>query len=79
MRQGTDQQAEEATNPEAEQETAAVQLLVCQEHVELAIDIIVDEYEKAPIILTLEQAGLTGDAGSTKCARCDAPAAYVLS
>ena len=33
-------------------------LLVCDDHVELAIDIIVDEYEKAPEVLTLAQAGL---------------------
>lgn len=73
-----DQQSEEATNQAAEQETDAVELLVCQEHVELAIDMIVDEYERAPIMLTLEQAGLADDAMSVKCARCDAAAVYVL-
>ena len=54
-------------------------LYVCQEHVELAIDIIVDELEKAPEVLTLEQAGVAGGSAAPTCARCDQPAVYAVS
>lgn len=53
--------------------------LVCGDHVELALDIIVDDYEKAPELLTLEQAGLADKQLPQKCAHCEAPAAYVVS
>lgn len=52
-------------------------LLVCDDHVELAIDIIVDEHERAPEVLTLAQAGLD-DAAAPKCERCASPAVYVV-
>lgn len=51
-------------------------LLVCEQHVELAIDMIVDEYEKAPEVLTLAQAGIEGP--PPKCDRCEAPAVYAV-
>lgn len=52
---------------------------VCMEHVELALDIIVDEYEKAPELLTLEQAGLAEEQPPRTCNHCDALAVYVVS
>lgn len=52
-------------------------LLVCDDHVELAIDIIVDEYEKAPEVLTLAQAGLDV-AAPPQCERCEAAAVYAV-
>jgi CxxH/CxxC protein (TIGR04129 family) len=54
-------------------------LLVCEDHLELAIDIIVDDYEKAPELLTLEQAGLAQEQPPKQCARCEALAQYVVS
>lgn len=59
----------------------ATVLYVCEEHLELAIDMIVDEYEKAPEILTLEQSGWTAGAGEPppRCARCDRDARYTAS
>lgn len=54
-------------------------LLVCEDHLDLAIDIIVDDYEKAPELLTLEQAGIADEQPARKCARCEALAKYVVS
>ena len=53
-------------------------LFVCKEHVELALDIIVDELEKAPELRTLEQAGLDETEAGVSCCRCDQPAEYVV-
>ncbi|MEX2415259.1 MAG: CxxH/CxxC protein [Paenibacillaceae bacterium] len=54
-------------------------LLVCEDHLDLAMDIIVDDYEKAPELLTLEQAGLAHEQPPQKCAHCEALAQYVVS
>lgn len=54
-------------------------LFVCREHLELAIDIVVDEFEKAPIILTLEQAGLAGEFPPQGCCRCEQLAQFTVS
>jgi CxxH/CxxC protein (TIGR04129 family) len=54
-------------------------LFVCKDHLELAIDIIVDELEKAPEILTLEQAGIVQEVPPKPCARCEAIAQFVVS
>jgi CxxH/CxxC protein (TIGR04129 family) len=54
-------------------------LYVCKDHLELAIDIIVDEYEKAPVILTLEQAGIADEAPVKVCARCEEHAQFTVS
>ena len=53
--------------------------LVCADHLELALDIIVDEYEKAPELLTIEQAGLADEVSPRVCAHCEALARYVVS
>jgi CxxH/CxxC protein (TIGR04129 family) len=52
---------------------------VCKEHVDLALDIIVDDYEKAPELLTLEQAGLAEEQPLRTCTHCDEHAVYVVS
>ncbi len=54
-------------------------LLVCGDHVDLAMDIIVDDLEKAPELLTLEQAGLADEQPPKTCAHCDALAQYAVS
>ena len=54
-------------------------LFVCKDHLELAIDIIVDEYEKAPEILTLEQAGLADEQPQKRCNRCEELAQFTVS
>ena len=61
-----------------EQAKVAYTLYVCKEHLELAIDIIVDEYEKAPEILTLEQAGLADELPRKVCERCAELAGFVV-
>ncbi|HZG72146.1 MAG TPA: CxxH/CxxC protein [Chondromyces sp.] len=45
----------------------------CSEHVELALDIIVDEYETAPKIEKTE-----GNEVSTTCEYCENPAEYIV-
>ena len=54
-------------------------LFVCKDHLEIAIDIIVDEFEKAPEILTLEQAGLAEEQPPKACARCEELAQFTVS
>lgn len=46
----------------------------CEEHIELAIDVIVDEYEVAPIIEKIAANEL-----STTCEYCQNSAVYVVS
>lgn len=46
----------------------------CEEHVELALDIIVDEYEVAPKIEKIESNDL-----STTCEYCQNTAVYVVT
>ncbi|WP_458411530.1 CxxH/CxxC protein [Schinkia sp. CFF1] len=46
----------------------------CEEHVELALDIIVDEYEVAPVIEKITEGDL-----STTCEYCQNKAVYVVS
>lgn len=48
-------------------------MLVCPEHAEEVMDRIVEEEERAPELLTLEQAGITGEA---VCRICGEPATY---
>ncbi|MBS4223855.1 CxxH/CxxC protein [Lederbergia citrea] len=47
----------------------------CKEHVELALDIIVDEYETSPVLEEVKE----GSDLSTACEYCDKPAAYVVA
>ena len=46
----------------------------CKEHVELALDIIVDEHETAPVLKELKNEGEL----STPCAYCKETAAYIV-
>ncbi|HLU22138.1 MAG TPA: CxxH/CxxC protein [Bacillaceae bacterium] len=46
----------------------------CLEHVELALDIIVDEYETAPILQEIESEGKL----STTCEYCNKTATYIV-
>ncbi|MCR2822736.1 CxxH/CxxC protein [Lederbergia panacisoli] len=46
----------------------------CKEHVELALDIIVDEYETAPVLEEIKTEGNL----STTCEYCQLPAAYIV-
>ncbi len=45
----------------------------CEEHIELALDIVVDEHEVAPILTKIEDANL-----STTCEFCQNKAVYVV-
>lgn len=54
-------------------------MFVCQNHVELAIDIVVDEYEKAPELLTIEQAGYANEQPPRRCDRCEELAQFTVS
>ncbi|GAE26233.1 hypothetical protein JCM9140_2272 [Halalkalibacter wakoensis JCM 9140] len=47
----------------------------CNEHIELAIDMTVDEQEQAPIIEKVEQ---TNESLSTGCSFCEKAALYTV-
>jgi CxxH/CxxC protein (TIGR04129 family) len=52
-----------------------VNIICCKEHAELAIDVIVDEFETAPVVeLLTEKEQL-----STNCEYCKGPGAYKVS
>lgn len=44
--------------------------VVCKEHLELAIDMFVDEYEEAPDIVDLEEVKFTAWEPPAHCERC---------
>ncbi|WP_227936924.1 CxxH/CxxC protein [Alkalihalobacillus deserti] len=48
----------------------------CNEHIELAIDMTVDEQESAPIV---DKAGTNNDTLSTVCSFCENDAIYRVS
>jgi CxxH/CxxC protein (TIGR04129 family) len=47
----------------------------CEEHIELAMDIVVDEYEAAPIIEKVREE----EQLSTTCSYCEKPAVYTIA
>lgn len=51
---------------------------VCMEHVELAIDKFVDEYEDAPDILRLESLTFSAWTAPEKCDLCDGKAEVLV-
>lgn len=51
---------------------------VCREHVELAIDKFVDEYEDAPDLVDLQQTAFTDWKPPAKCEWCDGPAEILV-
>lgn len=52
--------------------------VVCKEHLELAIDMFVDEYEDAPDIVDLEQVKFPGWEPPKHCERCMEPGRYLV-
>lgn len=52
--------------------------VVCKEHLELAIDMFVDEYEEAPDVVDLEQVTFTAWEPPAHCDRCKAPGRYLV-
>lgn len=51
---------------------------VCKEHVELAIDKFVDEYEDAPDIVDLKETEFSDWDPPVQCAECDKHAEYLV-
>ncbi|RUS48823.1 CxxH/CxxC protein [Cohnella sp. AR92] len=51
---------------------------VCKEHVELAIDKFVDEYEDAPDLVNLGEATFTAWEAPKRCEWCDGPAEILI-
>lgn len=51
---------------------------VCKDHLELAIDMFVDEYEEAPDIVLLKQGAILGRHAPEQCMRCDQPPEFVV-
>lgn len=52
--------------------------VVCKEHLELAIDMFVDEYEDAPDIVDLEQTTFSAWEPPPHCERCASPGRYLV-
>lgn len=52
--------------------------VVCKEHVELAIDKFVDEYEDAPDVVNLEDTEFANWDPPAKCQECDHPAKFLI-
>ncbi|UUZ82518.1 CxxH/CxxC protein [Paenibacillus sp. P26] len=52
--------------------------VVCKEHLELAIDMFVDEYEDAPDIVDLEVTKFSGWDPPPHCERCSAPGRFLV-
>ncbi|KIL42852.1 hypothetical protein KP77_34820 [Jeotgalibacillus alimentarius] len=51
-----------------------MRILCCKEHVEMGLDVIVDETEKLPDLKTVDN----NDELSTKCEYCDETAIYIV-
>jgi CxxH/CxxC protein (TIGR04129 family) len=56
-------------------ENDEMKIICCKEHAELAIDIIVDEFETAPVVELLTEK----DELSTTCEYCNEPGVYKVS
>lgn len=52
--------------------------VVCKEHLELAIDMFVDEYEDAPDIVDLEQVKFSDWKAPEHCERCSGPGRFLV-
>jgi CxxH/CxxC protein (TIGR04129 family) len=52
-----------------------MKIICCKDHAELAIDIIVDEFETAPVVELLTEK----DELSTACEYCNEPGVYKVS
>ncbi|XKE67320.1 CxxH/CxxC protein [Jeotgalibacillus malaysiensis] len=51
-----------------------MRIFCCKEHVELALDVLIDETEEVPLLKTVDN----HDELSTKCEYCDEPAIYLV-
>jgi CxxH/CxxC protein (TIGR04129 family) len=52
--------------------------VVCKEHLELALDMFVDEYEEAPDIYDLNEVKFTAWEPPAHCERCKEPPKYLV-
>ena len=52
--------------------------VVCKDHVELAIDMFVDEYEDAPDLIDLEEVQFSDWTPPAHCDRCSQPARFLI-
>lgn len=52
--------------------------VVCKDHVELAIDMFVDEYEDAPDLINLEEVQFSDWTPPAHCDRCSQPARFLI-
>ncbi|MFB1081552.1 CxxH/CxxC protein [Jeotgalibacillus sp. JSM ZJ347] len=51
-----------------------LRIFCCKEHVELALDVLIDETEEVPLLKTVDNQQEL----STKCEYCDEPAIYLV-
>lgn len=51
-----------------------MRIFCCKEHVELALDVLIDEIEEVPLLKTVDNQ----EELSTKCEYCDEPAIYLV-
>ncbi|MCZ8524057.1 MULTISPECIES: CxxH/CxxC protein [Paenibacillus] len=52
--------------------------VVCKEHLELAIDMFVDEYEDAPDIVDLDEVEFKAWEAPSHCERCAGPGRFLV-
>jgi CxxH/CxxC protein (TIGR04129 family) len=52
--------------------------VVCKDHLEIAIDMFLDEYEDAPDIVDLEEVQFSDWEPPYYCARCEATGRYLV-
>ncbi|MDT9725267.1 CxxH/CxxC protein [Xylanibacillus composti] len=52
--------------------------VVCREHLELAIEQFLDEYEEAPDVVDLEDTHFAAWDPPKQCERCDKPGQYLV-
>lgn len=52
--------------------------VVCKDHLEIAIDQFVDEYEEAPDIVDLEKVHFSAWEPPSLCERCSAPGRFLV-
>lgn len=52
--------------------------VVCREHLELAIEIFLDEYEEAPDVVDLEDTHFASWDPPKQCERCTNPGQYLV-
>jgi CxxH/CxxC protein (TIGR04129 family) len=53
-------------------------IVVCEEHVEIAIDVFIDEYEEAPDVVDLRQTKFSAWEPPAHCVRCERTPRYLV-